>query len=109
MLYTVKRWQAYLILHLLKKESFVFNPSELRTKVLYFSIEGLRSSISRPFVEEVYDLLIMSLYGSSHSSESKESGFVYFIVPSCKSGQGRILMPALVIYQPKFCPLLLFI
>ena len=69
-----------------EKESFVFHPSERRTKVLYFSIEGLRSSISRPFVEEVYDLLIMSLYGSCHSAESKESGFVYFIVPSCKSG-----------------------
>ena len=41
-----------------EKESFVFHPSELRTKVLYFSIEGLRSSISRPLVEEVYDLLI---------------------------------------------------
>ena len=69
-----------------EKESFVFHPSELRTKVLYFSIEGLRSSISRPLVEEVYDLLIMSLYGSCHSAESKESRFVYFIVSSCKSG-----------------------
>ena len=69
-----------------EKESFVFHPSERRTKVLYFSIEGLRSSISRPLVEEVYDLLIMSLYGSYHSAESKESRFVYFIVPSCKFG-----------------------
>ena len=52
--------------------------------------------------EEVDDVQLVRLNGTSDTTKGQESGLVNLIIPSCEFSQGRILMFTLMENQSKF-------